>query len=51
MPKLLGSDLEVAWVAQVARVAVLIAAAQREWFDMVNHCRKGGQATRIAPLA
>lgn len=46
MTELLGCDLEVARVAQVARVLVVVAAAQRERVGVVDD----GGNTRTACL-
>ncbi len=49
--ELLSRDLMMAWVAEVARVAVVIAAAQRERFDVIDDSRKSGEASLFASLA
>ena len=39
MAELFGRHLTVVFVAEVARVAVEIAAAMRERLDVIDHCR------------
>lgn len=48
--ELLGRHIAVAVVAQVARVFVLVAAAQRERLDVIDHCGEGRQPSGITSL-
>ncbi len=48
MAELLGSDLIVTWVAQVAGVTILVTAAQGERDDMIHHGSEDCQALLIA---
>jgi hypothetical protein len=49
--ELLGRDLEVMRIAEVSCVPVLVAAAQRQRLDVVDHRRHRGPACRQAHLA
>lgn len=51
LPELLARYLVMARVAQVARVAILVAATQSEWPDMIDDGCKPRSAPRVASLA
>ncbi|MFA7505282.1 MAG: hypothetical protein WCZ28_11330 [Burkholderiaceae bacterium] len=51
MAELLGRDLEVAIPAQVAGVAVLVAAAQGERLDVIDDDSEGGAPFGLAAFA
>jgi hypothetical protein len=46
VPELLGGDLDVAGIAEIAGVLVLVAAAQGEGYDVI-HDRSNGDAASI----
>lgn len=50
MPELLGRHIAVAVVAQVARIFVLVAAAQRERLDVIDHSGEDRQPFGITSL-
>ena len=51
MAELFGRHLAVVFVAEVARVAVEIAAAMRERLDVIDHCRGPRTPCLMAVLA
>ena len=51
MTELFGPDVEVARVAQVARVLVVVAAAKGERLDVVDHCGNPRTACLSTALA
>ena len=51
LTELLRGRLAMARVAEVARVAVLVAATQRQRLLVVDHGSEAGDATRVAPFA
>lgn len=51
MPELKRGGISMARIAQVARVAVLVAATQRQWLDVVDDGGEHGEAALAAPFA
>lgn len=51
IPELLCGHLDMARIAKVAGVLVLIAAAKRQWHDVVDYGGKHSPAAIAAPLA
>jgi len=51
MAELIGGHLVMAWVTKVARVAVLISAAESEGTDMIDDRGEHCPPVRIASLA